>query len=622
MDVVMVVYIVVAAIIGAAISYFICSRKSSTPIEKGGTEQDKIAGIKEQISQEYEKKIQEYEQSASALKSKYESLLSDSKKQIQKLDEQLKSCIAGNVTEEVNNQLAEVEKLKKKIKDLEEEIDDNEDDIDDYKKKLKRKTEENSALQNQISSFEKDNKRLKEETERLREDLEEKVNELNVKMESLCFVQEILSAKRPDDSDITELYQNVDNVASFVKGELRDCIKDVVNMPNEKEVFEYGITKWAILKKKSWIQGKTSVAFVGEFSAGKTSIVNRILSQDNPNVPLLPVSTKATTAIPTYISSDESTRYNFVTPDNFLKNISEDTFKRVNKEVLDQVKGVSSLIQYFVMTYKNPNLNSLSVLDTPGFNSNDKEDAQRTIEVINECDALFWVFDVNAGTVNRSSIELIKANLRKPLFVVINKVDTKASTEVNAVEQLIRKTLSDNGISVQKFIRFSAKAPLKDIMEPINSVKRDVEQDAFMHGLLENVANLVNDLKNKNSEANKRQSNLFKQCSLLVDEYNKAISSLQRDCSRAANIPHYETHFFSSDKYEMSEMEYNNLCGLLDEIADAHVNQLCNLYNEQMVAKEEAENAYKEYRNIKSSYKELERVCAKLNNLINRLNAR
>lgn len=622
MDVVMIVYIVVAAIIGAAISYFICSRKSSTPIEKGGTEQDKIAGIKEQISQEYEKKIQEYEQSASALKSKYESLLSDSKKQIQKLDEQLKSCIAGNVTEEVNNQLAEVEKLKKKIKDLEEEIDDNEDDIDDYKKKLKRKTEENSALQNQISSFEKDNKRLKEETERLREDLEEKVNELNVKMESLCFVQEILSAKRPDDSDITELYQNVDNVASFVKGELRDCIKDVVNMPNEKEVFEYGITKWAILKKKSWIQGKTSVAFVGEFSAGKTSIVNRILSQDNPNVPLLPVSTKATTAIPTYISGGESTRYNFVTPDNFLKNISEDTFKRVNKEVLDQVKGVSSLIQYFVMTYKNPNLNSLSVLDTPGFNSNDKEDAQRTIEVINECDALFWVFDVNAGTVNRSSIELIKANLRKPLFVVINKVDTKASTEVNAVEQLIRKTLSENGISVQKFIRFSAKAPLKDIMEPINSVKRDVEQDAFMHGLLENVANLVNDLKNKNSEANKRQSNLFEQCSLLVDEYNKAISSLQIDCGRAANIPHYETHFFSSDKYEMSEMEYNNLCGLLDEIADTHVDQLVKLYNEQMVAKEEAENAYKEYRNIKSSYKELERVCAKLNNLINRLNAR
>ena len=75
------------------------------------------------------------------------------------------------------------------------------------------------------------------------------------------------------------------------------------------------------------------------------------------------------------------------------------------------------------MTYKNPNLNGLSILDTPGFNSNDSEDKERTIEVINECDALFWVFDVNAGTVNRSSISLIKEKLNKPLYVVINKQD-------------------------------------------------------------------------------------------------------------------------------------------------------------------------------------------------------
>ncbi len=39
------------------------------------------------------------------------------------------------------------------------------------------------------------------------------------------------------------------------------------------------------------------------------------------------------------------------------------------------------------MTYKNPNLNGLSILDTPGFNSNDSEDRERTIDVINECDA-------------------------------------------------------------------------------------------------------------------------------------------------------------------------------------------------------------------------------------------
>ena len=58
----------------------------------------------------------------------------------------------------------------------------------------------------------------------------------------------------------------------------------------------YGAYKWAAISRKKWLANKTAIAFVGEFSAGKTSIVNSILSTH------LPVSTKVTTAIPTYIS--------------------------------------------------------------------------------------------------------------------------------------------------------------------------------------------------------------------------------------------------------------------------------------------------------------------------------
>ena len=88
----------------------------------------------------------------------------------------------------------------------------------------------------------------------------------------------------------------------------------------------------------------------------------------------------------------------------------------------------------------------MSILDTPGFNSNDSEDAERTIEVINECDALFWIFDVNAGTVNRASLKIIKEHLKKPLYIVINQIDTKSKSDVDDVETLIRKTLMDEGI--------------------------------------------------------------------------------------------------------------------------------------------------------------------------------
>ena len=166
-----------------------------------------------------------------------------------------------------------------------------------------------------------------------------------------------------------------------------------------------------------------------------------------------------------------------------MKVIDEHSFRKVSKETLDQVKGISALIKYFVMFYPNQNLQGLSVLDTPGFNSNDKEDRERTIDVINECDALFWVFDVNAGTVNRSSIAVIKEKLNKPLYVVINKVDTKPKSEVDKVEALIKKTLANEGLTVQQFIRFSSQAPLEQIMNPIQSVERISNRANFLSDL-------------------------------------------------------------------------------------------------------------------------------------------
>ena len=42
---------------------------------------------------------------------------------------------------------------------------------------------------------------------------------------------------------------------------------------------------------------------------------------------------------------------------------------------------------------------------------------------------------------------------------------------------------------------------------------------------------------------------------------------LYKDCEAVLQIPRWETHFFSSDRYEMSEEEYGQLIQLLDNIA-------------------------------------------------------
>lgn len=599
MDTMTLLYIVIAAVLGAAIAYYF-AKKNVQVAEKGLDNSDK----EKKLVEDYEQKLQESFAKGDELKEKYEHLLAEANDKIAKLDEQLSEAVNGNLDEAVKKRLAELDKLKKEIKNLEDDIEEYEDDIKDLKIKLKNKESENLELQDNLSKEQRACKQLNQDLQIVKEKLDEKSKDWELKKESLDFIQEILSAEQISDTSTKELHGKVDQVVNYISGELKDCIKASYKLENEDAIFGSGLQRWAIAAKKNWIQGKTTIAFVGEFSAGKTSIVNRILSQDDLSVPLLPVSAKATTAIPTYISGGPSTLYQFVSPDNLQKVISEETFKKISKEVLDQIKGVSSLIQYFVMKYKNPNLEKISILDTPGFNSNDKEDAERTIGVINECDALFWVFDVNAGTVNRSSISLIKENLKKPLYVVINKVDTKAETEVNLVEQLIRKTLRDEGVAVQQFIRFSAKAPLNNIMQPILSVTHSTEQESYINDFRDKLHGLVDELSVDVQKLNKKQLALFAQGNKLVDRYNDAIRRLGNNCEEAAGIPQWTEHWLSKDRYEMNESQGNRLINLLNIICNDRADELCDLYNEQMETQRNAQQAYSDYIDEKVKWQE------------------
>lgn len=596
MEVTTIVYIVIAFVLGIIITCICVFKKKSTSNKAQFAElYSENEGLKQKLAEAEEKaKTAEsnYSDKANEVKTQYEILLKEANGQIEQLDQQLKNALAGRLDESIKEQLAEAEKLKNKIKDLEDELEEAEDDLSAVKKKLKNKDDDIAELQNNLGKEQKVTKELWSELSSVKVALEEKMEELRLKMGSLDFVQEILSAPEKRGSDVKQLEENISEMKSFALGQLMDCYAtlkdDYINFgegsfDNYKRYWQQRFNEWASVTKKSWINGKTTIAFVGEFSAGKTSIVNRILSQDDPNVPQLPVSTKATTAIATYIAGGPAVSYQFVTPDDKLKSISQKTFtEKVSKEVLDQVKGVSSLIQYFVMTYKNPHLNGLSILDTPGFNSNDKNDAERTMEVINECDALFWVFDVNAGTVNRSSITIIKENLNKnkPLYVVINKVDTKAASEVQKVEDLIKKTLNDEGLKVEKVIRFSAKTALADIMTPIKNVQHLAEKEQYLSDLDNSINSILEILDSQVKEADKEYRNAETECRKVDDKFIQHMKTLYNHCNTAAEIPHYEEHLFRKDNYEMNQEEYRRLCNVLDQSC-TDVEQMGSIYDEK-----------------------------------------
>lgn len=564
-----------------------------------------------------------------AIESKYKALLEEANQQCLQLDQQLKDAVRGEVSiSSAQEQSALVAELKKKISDFEDDLEDREEKIEDLKEKLSKsedkvtsKEQENEGLEKELKKCKKEGEELEEKLSSVRDSLKEKEEELNCKMESLNFIQEILSAKDLSNDDVNKLYKRIGAFESFVKGPYLDLNAHLYTNYNsltwddksgsealqeKKKWVMDNCDQWVASKRKSWLDKKTTIAFVGEFSAGKTSIVNRILSQDDPNIPKLPVSTKATTAIPTYIAGGNAVSYSFISGDGQRKVIWEDTFKKVSKEILDQVKGVSSLIKYFVMTYQNKNLNGISILDTPGFSSNDSEDRERTIDVINECDALFWVFDVNAGTINRSSISVIKEKLNKPLYIVINKVDTKPESEIRKVEQLIKTTLAEAGLQVEQFIRFSSKSPLENIMAPIRNVPRSESREAFVadiHNDLNGFLDVFDEaIKTSTQEINEK----IKTREGIFNGVHEGIDSLHGDCEELVNIPRFETHLFSSDKYEMSEGEFSSFVELIDRISEERINYIIGKVGESLDATAEIENEYSWQSSLQSSFRNID----------------
>lgn len=623
-----IIYIVIAFILGAIITFF---------LKKGGKNSENDFCISELTKEnstlksklsEAESKVKSASHDSTKatddVRVKYEALLKEANEQSKRLDKQLKNALEGKLDDSIKAQLANVEKLKKKIKDLEDDLEEKEDDVDDLKKKIRNKDTDISDLQDSLVKEQKISKELKDELASVKQTLEEKIDELRLKMGSLDFIQEILSAREISTADTNKLNKNIDFFESFVKGQFTDLnaylystyklmwhdIEGTAAFEKKRTYFHEAFEQWASTKRKSWLDGKTTIAFVGEFSAGKTSIVNRILSQDNPNIPQLPVSTKATTAIPTYIAGGSTVSYSFISGDGKRKTILEDTFKKVSKDILDQVKGVSSLIKYFVMTYKNPNLKGLSILDTPGFNSNDRDDRERTIEVINECDALFWVFDVNAGTVNRSSISIIKEKLNKPLYVVINKVDTKSDSEVQKVEDLIKKTLYDAELQVQQFIKFSSKAPLTSIMEPIRGVNKITTRDTFVADVRTDLESLLGILGEAIKSSNQSYDNARQEGDNITNQFIDCIKALQEDCEIAYNIPQFRegTKIFgigTDDKFVMTPHQGEHLKDLLQQIADDRIQDLAQKFDEQVEKAAEIQQEWSNLCDLKAAWKKI-----------------
>ena len=551
--------VIVTSTIIAVLCFFIGRRCGNK-----GTSDNPIAIVSEKPDAELERE----------LKSKIDELktqVADMESRLKEKDEALKSALSEDASTFSSTLQAEIETLKKKVAKLKKDLEDTEDERDDLEdvaksatNKLKRKTEECTELSMELSDIKRKIETLQREFDMQADELEDEKIQNKERKESIEFVNAILNAKEASDEYTKSRNEAIDNVRNTLWN-YYDSLTYWDLEENRENIIDLAI-HWANERKKPWLKGKKVIALIGEFSAGKTSIVNRILSQDDASAPKLPTNSKATTAIPTYISYGPVFMSQFLDAGGKLKNIKKEDFERVKKDVLGKV-NVSSLLDYFVMSYNNPNLKGITILDTPGFSSNDPEDERRTCEVINEADILFWVFDVNQA-INKSSITIIKENIKDvPLFIVMNKCDQLSPNEQNAKENNLRETLKKENISIKGVIRFSEKYPIDVIMKAVESIDCKKDNDEVSQ-ILEDLYGLYDTVNQEYKEWLESLSTQKRNLEITEENIQDYFEQYEEDAKIVGEMPQHESHIFSRDCYEISEADYYEFRGRCQRMLD------------------------------------------------------
>ena len=498
----------------------------------------------------------------------------------------------------------------KELKKLKKEVDDLEEDKKEQKRRFDRELSQKLQEFNQLIS----------EKEILTNKLRDLEADKKLKSESITFVNNILNAKDAESKDYKYIFDKTAEICNYVQNEVIDVFKNILNQPIPDA--QTNLYKWRNTELKTWLKDKKVIAIVGEFSSGKTSLVNRILNPDNdPEIIDLPTSSKETTAIPTYIEYAPDFYSRFVAPNGELKTIDTVTFQLTKKEIIDQV-NVLSLIDTFVLGYQNKNIQNISILDTPGFGSNNKKLIEKTVVAIKEASAVFWLIDANTGEMNQSSINIIKEHLKgTELYVILNKCDTKSEGDLDALEAKVQNTVQRHGIIVKQFLRFSIKNETyrTQLMDVINSL--NVQTNSNYIDVIKSF--LESHLKQKDGE----YRNIQQQMTYLTYQKEVKQNEIQNNSRNAVDACRNLGVTFNAHQNSLLGIEYGDKYYKMKsedkeryDINVAKITEIVNLFssqnNELLNIENQIATYEKQAEELRADKKYLEQVKANLSRLI------
>lgn len=190
---------------------------------------------------------------------------------------------------------------------------------------------------------------------------------------------------------------------------------------------------------------EVKLSVLGEFSSGKSTLINAILQQE-----VLSVSEEPTTAVNTYIKYGDVKKAVVIYSDGSEEEIPIDNLEGYLRECFKVKNNVEEVIVY----YPNDVLkDGLVIIDTPGSNVDLEEHDRQRQRAIEQSNAAIFVISVQNLT-SKSFLDFLSFNKHKlgKFLFILNKCDTleeeiddePANLVVRATEY-IRKSIHEHG---------------------------------------------------------------------------------------------------------------------------------------------------------------------------------
>lgn len=341
-------------------------------------------------------------------------------------------------------------KYKNKINNLNKNIFDKEENIKNINSEL-------TKYKNELSKKESDYNKVKMELEETNIKLEEKEETINNHKKAIDKHKKVLDilSDRAEKNEQTEAFDKMRIVYNDL---INKCIE--YDLPSGKlfKNFDELLEKIEDAINFPLFYHKNIIALCGQFSSGKTSMINSFL-KDN----ILPTSIEPTTAINTFVINDEEEGL-------YIRNCFSGQTKVDNDFVThtftkEYYKDVHSMVKYASLHTQKLKYENIALLDTPGYTGQGQDatedDSNMAMKGIAQADNIIWVIDIDNGTIKNNDLEFLKKEELngKDILIVFNKAEQKSEEDIDKIVEESKSLLDSRGIDYKDIVVYSSHQP-------------------------------------------------------------------------------------------------------------------------------------------------------------------